>query len=91
MKWKESGMEMEREIKTFINENVSEINNNYNSVMEKIFKDITDKFNLEINKHIPNDNIEKYTTSSASYNNKNKLYRMNSNMMENNSYLNYKE
>ena len=39
----------------------------------------------------PNDNIEKYTTSSASYNNKNKLYRMNSNMMENNSYLNYKE
>ena len=52
-----------REIKTFINENVSEINNNYNSVMEKIFKDITDKFNLEINKHIPNDNIEKVNKS----------------------------
>ncbi len=39
----------------------------------------------------PNDNMEKYTSSSASYNNKNKFYRMNSNLMETNSYINYKE
>ncbi len=60
---------------------------NYSSI--RMFND--DVWASEEEENESNDNIEKYTTLSAGYNNKNKFNRRNSNSIETNSYLNYKE